>query len=40
MRMLVKHGTEKTFTEPRIPRSEGVTPGLMEKYKTEPGIFY
>jgi hypothetical protein len=35
MRMLVKHGTEKTFTEPRIPRSDGTTPGLMEKYKTE-----
>jgi hypothetical protein len=35
MRMLVKHGTEKTFTEPRIPRSDDTTPGLMEKYKTE-----
>jgi hypothetical protein len=35
MRMLlVKHGTEKTFNEPRIPRSEDITPGLMEKYKT------
>jgi hypothetical protein len=28
MRMLVKHGTEKTFTEPRIPRSKNATPGL------------
>jgi hypothetical protein len=34
MRMLVKHGTEKTFTGPRIPRSDNTTPGLMEKYKT------
>jgi hypothetical protein len=34
MRMLVKDGTEKIFTEPRIPRSEDTTPGLMEKYKT------
>jgi hypothetical protein len=40
MRMLVKHGTEKTFTKPRIPRSDGTTPGLMEKYKTELGIFH
>jgi hypothetical protein len=40
MRMLVKHGTEKTFTEPRISRSEDATPGLMEKYKTELGIFH
>jgi hypothetical protein len=40
MRMLVKHGTEKTFTEPRIPRSEDATPGLMEKYKIELGIFH
>jgi hypothetical protein len=40
MRMLVKHGTEKTFTEPRIPRSEDTTPGLMEKYKTELRIFH
>jgi hypothetical protein len=39
MRMLVKHGTEKTFTEPRIPRNEDTTPGLMEKYKTELRIF-
>jgi hypothetical protein len=31
MRMLVKHGTEKTFTEPRIPRSDDTTPGLMER---------
>jgi hypothetical protein len=31
MRMLVKHGTEKTFTEPRIPRSKDATPELMEK---------
>jgi hypothetical protein len=31
MMMLVKHGTEKTFTEPRIPRSKDTTPGLMEK---------
>jgi hypothetical protein len=34
MRMLVKHGTEKTFTKPRISRSKDTTPGLMEKYKT------
>jgi hypothetical protein len=40
MRMLVKHGIEKTFTEPRIPRSDDTTPGLMEKYKTELGIFH
>jgi hypothetical protein len=40
MRMLVKHGTEKTFTKPRIPRSGDTTPGLMEKYKTELGIFH
>jgi hypothetical protein len=40
MRMLVKHGTEKTFTEPRIPRSEDTTSGLMEKYKTELRIFH
>jgi hypothetical protein len=40
MRMLVEHGTEKTFTEPRIPRSDDTTPGLMEKYKTELRIFH
>jgi hypothetical protein len=40
MRMLVKHGTEKTFTGPRIPRSKDVTPGWMEKHKTELGIFH
>jgi hypothetical protein len=40
MRMLMKLGTEKTFTEPRIPRSDGTTPGLMEKYKTELPIFH
>jgi hypothetical protein len=40
MRMLVKHGTEKTFTKPRIPRSDDTTPILMEKYKTELGIFH
>jgi hypothetical protein len=40
MRMMVKHGTEKTFTEPRIPRSEDTTPKLMEKYKTELRIFH
>jgi hypothetical protein len=40
MRMLVKHGTEKTFTEPRIPMSDDTTPGLMEKYKTELRIFH
>jgi hypothetical protein len=40
MRMLVKHGTEKTFTEPRIPRSGNTSPGLMEKYKTELRIFH
>ena len=40
MRMLVKHGTEKTFTKPRIPRSDDTTPGLMEKYKTELRIFH
>jgi hypothetical protein len=40
MRMLVKHGTEKTFTKPRIPRSKNVTPGLMKKYTTELGIFH
>jgi hypothetical protein len=40
MRMLVKHGTEKSFTKPTIPRSEDATPGLMEKYKTELEIFH
>jgi hypothetical protein len=40
MRMLVKHGTEKTFTEPRIPRSKDTAPGLMEKYKIELRIFH
>jgi hypothetical protein len=40
MRMFVKHSTEKTSTGPRIPRSEDATPGLMEKYKTELGIFH
>jgi hypothetical protein len=40
MRMLVKHGTEKTYMEPRIPRSDDTTPGLMEKYKTELQIFH
>jgi hypothetical protein len=40
MRMLVKHGTEKTFTKPRITRSEDTTPGLMEKYNTELRIFH
>jgi hypothetical protein len=40
MRMLVKHGTEKTFPKPRIPRSDDTTPGLMEKYKTELRIFH
>jgi hypothetical protein len=40
MRMLVKHGTEKTFTGPRIPRSKDTTPGLMVKYKTELWIFH
>jgi hypothetical protein len=40
MRMLVKHGTEKTFTKPRIPRSKDTTPGLMEKYETELKIFH
>jgi hypothetical protein len=39
MRMLVRHGTEKTFTEPRISKREDTTPGLMEKYKTELWIF-
>jgi hypothetical protein len=40
MKMLVKYGTEKTFTEPRIPRSDETTPGLMEKYKIELQIFH
>ena len=40
MRMLVKYGTEKTFTEPRAPRSDENTPGLMEKYKTELTIYH
>jgi hypothetical protein len=40
IRMLVKHGTEKTFTKPRIPMSNDTTPGLMEKYKTELRIFH
>jgi hypothetical protein len=32
MRMLVTHGTEKTFTKERIPRSkDATTPGLVEK---------
>jgi hypothetical protein len=40
MRMLVKHSTEKTFTEPSMPRSKDATPGLMEKYKTGLRIFH
>jgi hypothetical protein len=40
MRMMVKHGTEKTFTKPMIPRSKDTTPKLMEKYKTELRIFH
>jgi hypothetical protein len=40
MRILVKHGTVKTFTKPRIPRSKDATPELMEKYKTELRIFH
>jgi hypothetical protein len=31
MRMSMNRGTEKTFTEPRTPRSEDTTPGLVEK---------
>jgi hypothetical protein len=32
--------TERTFTEPRAPRKEESTPGLLEKYKTELGIYH
>jgi hypothetical protein len=39
-RILLKHGTEKIFTEPRIPRSNDTTQGSMEKYKTELQIFH
>jgi hypothetical protein len=40
MRMLVKNQTERNFTEPRAPRKEESTPGLLEKYKTELGIYH
>jgi hypothetical protein len=40
IRMLVKHSTDKTFTEPTMPRSKDTTPGLMEKYKTQLRIFH
>lgn len=37
MRALVKNGTEKTFTEPRIPRvgDQEASQGQLEKYKLE-----
>jgi hypothetical protein len=40
MHMLVKNQTERTFTEPRAPRKEESTPGLLEKYKTELDIYH
>jgi hypothetical protein len=40
MRMLVKHGTETTFTKPRAPRKEDSTPGLLEEFKTELSIYH
>ena len=38
MRMLVKNGTEKTFTEPTLPtlkKGEQYAPGVLERYKQE-----
>ena len=40
MRMLVKHGKEKSFTEPKPPRKDDSTPALLEKYKSELTIFH
>jgi hypothetical protein len=40
MHMLVKNQTKRTFTEPRAPRKEESTPRLLEKYKTELGIYH
>jgi hypothetical protein len=38
MRMLVKHGIEKTFTEPRIPRNGDTTPGLWRSTRHNSGF--
>ena len=35
MKILVKYGKETPFTEPRPPRSEDKTEGLMQKYSVE-----
>jgi hypothetical protein len=39
MRMLVKKGTVKSFTEPKPPKTD-TTLGLMEKYKMELSIYH
>ena len=41
MRMLVKNGNEETFTEPKPPKSkEDLSPGVLEKFKTELTIYH
>ena len=40
MRMLVKNGTVRTFTEPKPPEKSEQTDGLLQKYKTELTIFH
>ena len=44
MRMLVKKGKEKVFTEPQPPRKSkdetALAPGTLEKYRTELTIYY
>ena len=40
MRMLVKHGEEMIFTKPRAPRGQDATPGLLEEFKVEIGLYH
>ena len=40
MRMLMKHGTEMTFTEPIPPRTGELMQGLLAKFKMELDIFH
>ena len=40
MRMLVKKGLEKTFTEPEVPTGNKPGVGALEKYKTELSIYH
>ena len=40
MRMLVKKGIEKTFTEPEVPQGTKPSVGALEKYKTELSIYH